>query len=177
MERISKNFVWAEAWASDTAARQEEVWRAKVAIAANDVMRAKAEREVDAWSNIAHEEWIRANITRMARDVLEPLREKVGAFSPTSWYRCERLEHNICRPHYTFGGREWKRYFTNKKHPQGLAVDILLPSMHADDLHGVLRVMDLPAVDLCLLEYGRWVHVAIAPEGSTPRNIYDEVTG
>ena len=176
MERISKNFVWAEAWASDTAARQEEVWRAKLGIAANEVMRAKAQREVDAWANIAHDDKIRAAITRMARDVLEPLRSEVGAFSPTSWYRCERLEHNICRPHYTFGGNEWKRYFRNKKHPKGLAVDILLPHMPAADLHAVLRVMDLPSVDLCLLEYGRWVHIAIAADGEQPRNQYSEVS-
>lgn len=54
----------------------------------------------------------------------------------TSGYRCEALERRLCysayqqwcaEQHLIVNSASWKRYFSNKAHPQGFGIDFICP--------------------------------------------------
>lgn len=56
-------------------------------------------------------------------------------------------------------------------HMQALAADITASGLSVDELFAFIRdhMADLPA-DQVIHEFGRWVHVAVAPSDAKPRN-------
>ena len=88
----------------------------------------------------------------LATEVLDPIRQKFGPYSPQSWYRSEALERAItwdngfrqwCDRHNkdwapmgTGGAVEdaWGEYFSGKSHPKGQAADIEVPGVTNDYL-------------------------------------------
>lgn len=117
----------------------------------------------------------------LAKHVLEPIREKFGPFSPTSWHRCEKLEWMLCRRQFERWYKKskyaddsasievaWEDYFSKKSHPKGEAADIVLPYCSA------LKLFDwiynhIKDFDQLILE-GRpgndWVHVSFRKDSN-----------
>jgi hypothetical protein len=115
----------------------------------------------------------------LARNVLEPIREAFGAYSPTSWYRCEKLEQLLCSDHCRHWGRErglfpdkpfhdiWPRYFRTKQHPLGAAGDLDLPYCSPEALYR--WIADRLDFDQLILEGepgNSWVHVSWVQVGN-----------
>lgn len=94
----------------------------------------------------------------VALTVLEPIRERFGSFSPTSWYRCPELNMAI-------GGA------TDSQHVKGEAADIKLPAVSNLDLARWIR--DNLTFDQLILECwdgatpsSGWVHVSRVASGN-----------
>lgn len=104
-----------------------------------------------------------AQARALAVHVLEPIRRRFGAFSPSSWYRCEKLEWLLCEKQWLrlTPPLAWAEYFAGKQHPKGCAVDLVLPRVPAEFLFGWMQ--EALNFDQLLLE-GRdeqaWVHVS-----------------
>jgi hypothetical protein len=98
---------------------------------------------------------VRANLVRLAVDLLEPARALVGPLRVNSGYRCPRLNAAI-------GGSRTSR------HMDGLAADVFPLEMDLADAFERLAQSGLP-VDQLIYEFGRWIHVGAAAHGEEPR--------
>lgn len=99
---------------------------------------------------------IERNIQRLVDTVLQPLRDALGPVTITSGYRPPRVNGLI-------GGS------STSQHKYGLAADI--------DVHGhtPLQVAEwirdnIDGYDQLIHEFGRWVHVSVPPDNSSPRS-------
>lgn len=93
---------------------------------------------------------------RLCNNVLEPLRAALG--------RPIVILSGI-RPHWlnvAVGGA------VNSAHLYGRAADINVVGYRPLEVVAALQTMDLP-VDQVIEEFGRWVHIGIAPHGVNPR--------
>lgn len=96
-----------------------------------------------------------ANLRRLTT-VLEQVRALQGRpLIVTSGYRSKALNSAI-------GGA------TNSAHMLGLAADINMPPLTAFELGQLIIGADIE-FDQLIHEYGRWVHIGLAPAGQTPR--------
>lgn len=117
------------------------------------------------------------NARELAINILEPIRSKYGSFTPTSWYRGEELEKNICKKAFIDWCNNknlnsklkssWDAYFAKKSHPRGQAADIILHNISNDELFNFI-VKNLK-FDQVIREYAvagnpysGWVHVSWA---------------
>ncbi len=98
---------------------------------------------------------IAANLRRLCAELLQPLRDALGPVFVTSGYRPPALNRAI-------GGAE------RSAHLNGRAADIVVPGQAPADV-ARWAVEHLDGYDQVILEFGRWVHLAIAPEGEAPR--------
>lgn len=107
---------------------------------------------------------IRANLERLARELLQPLRDRLttarGCDAPifvTSGYRTPELNRLV-------GGS------ATSQHVAGEAADIRAVGFTPADLWVFIHdhCGDLP-VDQCILEFGSWVHLSINPVDRPPR--------
>lgn len=124
----------------------------------------------------------------LARNVLDPVREHFGiAFSPESWFRCEKLERVITR--HGFGRwcvkhkvakdeNAWADYFPLKSHPKGQAADFEIPGV--DNLEVFEWIRDNCEYDQLIQEGYRqgepnsgWIHVSYRPRGSNRNEAFD----
>ena len=122
--------------------------------------------------------------TALAKNILDPVREHFGKpFSPTSWYRCEQLERvladsgfkrwcsvNRCNSTDT----NWLKYFATKQHPKGMAADLQIEGVSAEDLFDFIHV-NMNYDQLLLETNGRgavWVHVSYNNAGNN-RNYFN----
>ena len=101
----------------------------------------------------------RANLERLCLTLLEPIR--VALDKPmviSSGLRPQWLNEII-------GGA------ANSAHMYGLAADVKVVGMSAQQFAAWVRAQGFPALDQCIEEFGQWVHLAIA-DGTKPRNQY-----
>ena len=114
------------------------------------------------------------NAKNLALNVLQPIRDRFGAFIPNSRYRSEDLEKVIAKKGYArwlkkHGVRDppdnWDWYFERKQHPTGRAADIELPSISNEELY--LWIRENILFDQLILEFhtkgdphSGWVHVS-----------------
>ncbi len=87
------------------------------------------------------------NLRYLAANVLEPIREEWGPFSPTSGYRCPKLNAAI-------GSRP------TSQHTRGEAADIDLPGVPPIVLAQWCRE-NLDEWDQLILEFGAWTHISL----------------
>lgn len=100
-----------------------------------------------------------ANLARLARHLLEPIRERVRKpIIVTSGYRCSLLNKAV-------------HGATNSAHMVGLAADIIVQGMPAYDLAELIYISDQPAADKVILEFGEWVHVQVPREHHPTRHL------
>jgi hypothetical protein len=92
------------------------------------------------------------NLSALCADVLEPLREKIGApITITSGYRCQLLNALI-------GGA------LRSDHMAGLAADIVVKGLTVDELGAAVRSLSITMpLKQCIREFGAWIHVARLP--------------
>lgn len=96
------------------------------------------------------------DLMRLARDVLQPLRDHLGRpVVVTSGYRSRATNSAV-------GGA------LNSDHIAGRAADIIVPGMTVREVCRAVNDLALP-VDQCLMEFGRWTHVSVPTEGREPR--------
>lgn len=122
-----------------------------------------------------------ANAYGLARNVLQPARDYFGrGFGPQSWYRCEKLEHVICKRGFerwctacgiSANAASWQQYFARKQHPTGSAADIEIAGISNDALFEFIR--DNLDFDQLIREYAvagdpysGWVHVSWLANGN-----------
>lgn len=98
---------------------------------------------------------VRANLVRLAVDLLEPAREIVGPLRVNSGYRCPRLNAAI-------GGS------LTSRHMDGLAADVFPLDMDISDAYERLAQSGIP-FDQIIFEFGRWLHLGAAAHGAEPR--------
>jgi zinc D-Ala-D-Ala carboxypeptidase len=98
---------------------------------------------------------IRANLVRLAVDILEPARAIVGPLRVNSGYRCPGLNAAIA------GSR-------TSAHMDGLAADVIPLEMDLCDAYTRLAQSGLP-VDQIIFEYGRWIHLGAPRHAHDPR--------
>ena len=98
---------------------------------------------------------VRANLVRLAVDLLEPARELVGPLRVNSGYRCPELNRKI-------GGSR------TSAHMDGRAADVFPLDMEIPEAFAILADSGLP-FDQLILEFNRWIHVGAAPHGKEPR--------
>jgi hypothetical protein len=98
---------------------------------------------------------VRANLLRLAVDLLEPARALVGPLRVNSGYRCPGLNAAI-------GGSKTSR------HMDGLAADVFPLELDLVDAFERLAQSGV-AFDQLIFEFGRWIHVGGAPHGHEPR--------
>lgn len=98
---------------------------------------------------------IRANLVRLAVDLLEPARAIVGPLRVNSAYRCPGLNVAI-------GGSKTSR------HMDGLAADVYPLDLELRDAYERLAQSGLP-FDQIIFEFGRWIHIGAALHGHEPR--------
>lgn len=97
------------------------------------------------------------NLTRLCADFLEPIRAAVkGPVVVSSGYRSPNVNKAI-------GGAG------GSAHMYGLAADIIVPGMAVRKVCQQIVALRLP-FDQLIDEFGAWVHIAIAPKDSRPRN-------
>lgn len=100
------------------------------------------------------------NLTRLCMEVLEPLRMYMKRpIIITSGLRPDWLNRKV-------GGAP------GSAHIGGYAADIIAPGVTPLALAGHVHFMSSAmrsTLDQCILEFGEWVHVAIAPESVIPR--------
>lgn len=97
-----------------------------------------------------------ASLQRLARTVLQPLRDHLGrAIVVSSGYRSPDVNRAI-------GGA------SNSAHMHGLAADIVVPGLPPREVCLLIVALDLP-FDQVISEFGAWCHVAIAASGVAPR--------
>ena len=97
----------------------------------------------------------RANLHRLAIDVLEPARALVGPLHVNSGYRCPGLNAAI-------GGA------TTSQHMDGLAADVVPLEMDLADAYERLAHSGI-AFDQLIYEFGRWIHISAPPHAHAPR--------
>lgn len=98
---------------------------------------------------------VRANLVRLAVDLLEPARLMVGPLRVNSGYRCPGLNRAI-------GGA------LTSAHMDGLAADVVPVRMPLGDAYELILQSSLPW-DQLILEWGRWIHLGAALHGHEPR--------
>ena len=98
---------------------------------------------------------VRANLVRLAVDLLEPARSLVGPLRVNSGYRCPGLNRAI-------GGS------LTSAHMDGLAADLCPLEMHMVDAYERILQSSLP-FDQLILEWGRWIHLGAARHAQEPR--------
>ena len=102
---------------------------------------------------------VAANLRRLVREVLQPLRIQVGRLTVTSGYRPPALNTLI-------GGSD------HSAHLDGRAADIVSPDQWPINIaRRAVQLMQRDAlpIDQVILEFGQWVHIGIAREGERPR--------
>jgi hypothetical protein len=120
--------------------------------------------------------------TELAMYCLQPIRDHYGIpFSPSSWYRCEKLEKVITQKGYRRWAKQhgimkltpgtWRDYFNRKSHPKGEAADIELVGISNDALYD--WCVDNLEFDQLIREFPRpgepnsgWVHISYRSEGN-----------
>ena len=96
-----------------------------------------------------------ANLRRTA-GVLEQIRALTGVpLMVSSGYRCLALNRAL-------------KSADTSAHVQGLAADFTAPPLDCRSLAERIVASDI-AFDQCILEFGAWVHLGVAPSGSAPR--------
>jgi zinc D-Ala-D-Ala carboxypeptidase len=115
------------------------------------------------------------NATALAVNVLDPLREHYGSYSPGSWFRGEALEFNICVGGFAKWCKDnvvdpkapdaWAAYFKRKQHPKGAAADIEINGVDNDTLYAYIK--NNLEFDQLIREFRKegdpmsgWVHVS-----------------
>lgn len=97
-----------------------------------------------------------AELQRLAREILQPLRDHLGRpVVVSSGYRSPALNRAV-------GGSP------NSAHMQGRAADITVPGVKPREVCLAIVELGLP-FDQVILEGGSWCHVAIAGDGVVPR--------
>jgi zinc D-Ala-D-Ala carboxypeptidase len=101
------------------------------------------------------------NLTRLATDVLEPVRAALGPVFISSGYRPEWLNAMI-------GGAQ------NSQHITGCAADINISGLSPLELARSVRALRIATLDQCILEYppSGWVHLSVAEVGQPSRGRY-----
>ncbi len=106
------------------------------------------------WSNVPDSVAL-AHLTMLAWYVLEPLREKLGRpILINSGYRNKQVNTVV-------GGAD------NSLHMLGRAADIVVPGVSPFDVARAALSLGLPTTEV-ILEFGEWVHVAVAEPGKAP---------
>lgn len=96
------------------------------------------------------------NLTVLAETVLEPIRALLGVpLHINSGYRCPAVNLAV-------GGK------ANSAHLDGRAADFVPIGMYLRDAFVKIAASDIP-FDQLIVEYGSWIHVAIARQGVDPR--------
>jgi hypothetical protein len=98
---------------------------------------------------------VRLNLRRLAVDLYEPARELVGPMRVNSGYRCPELNAAVS------GSK-------TSAHMDGRALDLFPLEMDLLSAFRRLVASGLP-YDQAILEYTRWIHLAIPATGLTPR--------
>jgi zinc D-Ala-D-Ala carboxypeptidase len=98
---------------------------------------------------------IRANLVRLAVDILEPARAIVGPLRVNSGYRCPGLNAAIA------GSK-------TSAHMDGLAADVFPLAMPLADAYTLLAQSSLP-FDQIILEFNRWIHLGAPRHAHEPR--------
>lgn len=98
---------------------------------------------------------VRANLVRLAVDLLEPARAIVGPLRVNSGYRCPGLNAAI-------GGSR------TSAHMDGLAADVFPLDMDLRDAFERLAQSGI-AFDQLIFEFGRWIHIGAPHHGHEPR--------
>lgn len=98
---------------------------------------------------------IRANLARLAADLLEPARDLVGRLRVNSGYRCPGLNAVI-------GGSK------GSAHMHGLAADVFPLDLELHDAFERLAASALP-FDQLIFEFGRWIHIGAPLHGKQAR--------
>lgn len=130
-EKLSKNFIVEEFTRSQTAIRMG--------------------REIEVLEgSSAHK-----SLKRLCGDILQPVRDELGAVIITSGVRPDWLNEAI-------GGSK------TSQHPKGKAADFKVVGKTPLEVCQWIEKSELP-YDQLIHEFGRWVHVSIAKEGCTPR--------
>ncbi|MFN8760263.1 MAG: D-Ala-D-Ala carboxypeptidase family metallohydrolase [Tagaea sp.] len=100
--------------------------------------------------------WAVGELTRLAKLILQPLRDRLGRpVVVSSGWRSPAVNALV-------GGSR------NSDHMQGRAADITVPGMTPLEVAHTIREMQLPYQQL-IHEFREWVHVSIPPDGSPPR--------
>ena len=99
---------------------------------------------------------VRANLRRLAVDLLEPVREIVGRLHVNSGYRSPALNAAIPGSSRT------------SRHMDGLAADVFPLDMSLHDAYQRIFQSSIPW-DQLIWEWGRWIHVGAALHGQEPR--------
>lgn len=116
----------------------------------------------------------------LAVNVLDPIREQFGPFTPSSWYRCSDLERVICEKHFLAWAKQnrrppddigWLEYLQNKSHPRGEAADCEVAGVANDALFAWIR--ENLKFDQLIREFAKsgdpwsgWVHVSYRETGN-----------
>jgi zinc D-Ala-D-Ala carboxypeptidase len=98
---------------------------------------------------------VRANLVRLAFDMLEPVRALVGPLRVNSGWRCPGLNAAI-------GGSK------TSAHMDGLAADVFPLGMPLAEAFTVLAQSGL-AADQLIYEFGRWIHIGAPRHAHEPR--------
>ena len=98
---------------------------------------------------------VRANLLRLAVDILEPMRTIAGPLRVNSGWRCPGLNAAI--------GGSWTSY-----HMDGLAADVFPTVMGLREAFVKLGASEVP-FDQAIYEFGRWLHVQAPRHGKEPR--------
>lgn len=93
-----------------------------------------------------------ANLTRLATEVLEPLRLLTGPLIITSGYRSIALNSAV-------GGAP------NSDHTKGLAADFHALNMDLAALARIVRTANIPGLAKGILEFGQWCHCSVHEPG------------
>jgi len=104
------------------------------------------------------------NLTSLAVNILQPLREKIGGeIKVTSGFRGPSLNKAV-------GGS------STGAHPKGLAADIQCPTVSVDELFKIIKdntSMFNGMLDKCIIEKigsRRWIHISVAETKAKARN-------
>jgi hypothetical protein len=99
--------------------------------------------------------WVRANLVRLAVDVLEPCRGLVGPIHVSSAYRCPGLNLAV-------GSH------SGSQHLIGLACDWWPLEMPILQAYEIIRESTIPW-DQLILERGTWIHISAPRHAQDPR--------
>lgn len=94
------------------------------------------------------------NLQRLVDNVLQPLRNDVGALIVTSGYRSPQLNGAI-------GG------VSNSQHVKGEAADIISPKLSSEELFLIISMEY--KTDQLIQEFGRWIHVSYCENNRNER--------
>jgi hypothetical protein len=97
------------------------------------------------------------NLRRLVETILQPLRDELDRpIVIISGYRPPWLNKAV-------GGSR------TSAHMDGRAADLIVPGMTPAEVIEVLRRKTNAPFDQAIEEFGRWVHLGIAPDGKMPR--------